>query len=382
MGSWTIGSKLLHLTWSSYFDDFLSITSKNLTKHTDLCISTLFHLLGWELSGDKLVPYSECCKVLGIELNLTKTPEGSLDVGNTESRVIELTDFMTQCLESGELSRPEGEKLRGRLQFASNQVFGRRLKNCLKELNVHVARGFKIVGPELAAALRVMIHVLRLNLPRPVRVSHIDWYHIYVDASFEPNSFSGVGGIILDAKGRCLKCFSSRVEPNVLAAIMTPDQKTPILELEALAIFVALKLFLEEVQGTKVVMFTDNQSAQHAIAKCKSVNPSLNCIIKGICSLEERWNMMTWIERVPSFSNPSDKLSREELEWHKEVQCTKINLMEAWQMCSIEDTPSLHVGEDARLCDAQTPRSKRVVRLNHANSLSCVFVLVTSVKVK
>ena len=90
LGIWHIGSRLLKLMWTSYFDDFLSITTKNLTRHTEICISTFFHLLGRDLSTDKLVPYSECCKVLGVELALYRTPEGMLEVRNTPERAEEL----------------------------------------------------------------------------------------------------------------------------------------------------------------------------------------------------------------------------------------------------------------------------------------------------
>ena len=63
MGIWLIGSSLLKLIWSSYFDDFLTLTTESLSRHAEICISTLFRLLGWDLSEDKLVPYSHCCKV-------------------------------------------------------------------------------------------------------------------------------------------------------------------------------------------------------------------------------------------------------------------------------------------------------------------------------
>ena len=98
LGIWMVGARLLDLTWSLYFDDFLSLTTANLAKHTEMCISALFHLLGWTLSEYKLVPFDEFCKVLGVELNLVDSPS------------------------------------------ASNQIFGRRFRNGLRELNTHVAR--------------------------------------------------------------------------------------------------------------------------------------------------------------------------------------------------------------------------------------------------
>ena len=123
MGLWIIGCRVLHLAWTSYFDDFLSLTTAGLSRHTDLCISTFFHLMGWDLSTDKLVPYAECCKVLGVELMLTKTPSGSFDICNTQTRAEELIQSISEILKAGHLSKSDGEKLRGRLQFASNQLF-------------------------------------------------------------------------------------------------------------------------------------------------------------------------------------------------------------------------------------------------------------------
>jgi len=77
MGILHIGSAVLKLTWTSYFDDFLSFTHQSLDRHTDLCISTLFNLLGWRLSTDKLAPYDQCCEVLGAQLDLQRSVLGS-----------------------------------------------------------------------------------------------------------------------------------------------------------------------------------------------------------------------------------------------------------------------------------------------------------------
>ena len=166
MGIWHVGSSLLKLTWTSYFDDFLSLSPVCLERRTELCVSTLFQLLGWRLSEDKLVPYSQCCKVLGVEVDLVHSPSGSFTVKNTESRKEELICLIKEILSTLVLTRDEGERLRGRLQFASNQIFGRRFRNCLKELNIHVSRGFKVVSPELAASLSLMLSLLADKHPQ------------------------------------------------------------------------------------------------------------------------------------------------------------------------------------------------------------------------
>jgi hypothetical protein len=50
---------------------------------------------------------------------------------------------------------------------------------------------------------------------------------------------------------------------------------------------------------------------QASLVKCRSNNDNLDLIIKNVCAAEEDLGIMCWIERVPSFSNPADSLSRE-----------------------------------------------------------------------
>ena len=358
LGVWHIGSKLLMLLWTSYFDDFLSVTTKDLTRHTEICISTFFHLLGCDLSTDKLVPYSECCKVLGVELAFYKTPEGVFEVRNTPERAEELTSAIQAILRAGTLKRAEGERLRGRLQFASNQLFRRRFRNCLRELNAHLARGLHRLNPDLEASLQTMAHLLSSNAPRQVDANFMEWVHLYVDASFDSDGYSGVGGVLFDSTGRALGFFSEKVEADLLASIMSSSQETAILELEGLAVATALDTFRSLLKSVRVVVFTDNQSVQACIIKCKSNNLNLDLIIRKICSSEESLCTIAWIERVPSYSNPADKLSREECELYQDIVKSKVDLKAVWESCTREErTPSLDVGGE-RETEAQ-PRGQK-----------------------
>ena len=82
-GIWKVGSRLLRLMWTSYFDDFLSVTAIETSRHTDLIISSLFSILGWKLSADKLIDYHTMCKVLGVEFDLRMSGQGLAAVANT-----------------------------------------------------------------------------------------------------------------------------------------------------------------------------------------------------------------------------------------------------------------------------------------------------------
>ena len=119
---WRIALVLLKVVWTFYFDDFLNVCRAGESKHMEIVISMFFHLLGWRLSTDKLVPY---CKVLGIVLDLGQARRGLMLMCNTQSRKEELLATLRSILASGSLDRGELAKVRGRLQFASGQLFGR-----------------------------------------------------------------------------------------------------------------------------------------------------------------------------------------------------------------------------------------------------------------
>ena len=345
-GIWLIGSAVLFLTWTSYFDDYLNFSKTSLCKHTDICISVFFRLLGWDLSEEKLVPYSQCCKILGVELVLSHAPMGSFWIQNTQARQTELTETIAAILERGNLTRVEGEKLRGRLQFASNQLFGRRFRNCLTALNTHVKQGSRHVSNDLRAALTLMSKLLGLNRPRLVDVNFLEWVHLYVDASYEQGEKGGVGGVLYDSQGNCLGFFSEPVSSELVSKIKRADQETIIFELEGLAVATGLALFKDLLRGKRLVIFTDNQAVQSCLIKSKSSNKHMDLVIRFICSTEEELDVMSWIERVPSQSNPADVFSREIVEFFEGLKKSQVNLEEMWDKSLKEAwAESLYTGE-------------------------------------
>ena len=55
---WKVGpTTLLHLLWSVYFDDFLCLARSSESKHVEFCVDSLFSLLGWRISKNKLLGF-------------------------------------------------------------------------------------------------------------------------------------------------------------------------------------------------------------------------------------------------------------------------------------------------------------------------------------
>ena len=222
--------------WSAYFDDFLCLSRESEAKHVDFCVSSIFSLLGWKVSTHKLLPFASICKVLGVQLDLRQSGDSLCLVSNTTERVEELVQDIDNILSAGVLPKAEGERLRGRLQFASAQVFGRKLKRLLKVLSNHATMCRRSMSDLTKECLKQVSTILTRNSPRKVVASQSDIFHIYVDASFNEVDYSGIGGLIIDMHGDCLSFFSAKVEKEMVDAIVSKGQRTIIQELEMLAV--------------------------------------------------------------------------------------------------------------------------------------------------
>lgn len=304
---WKLGTKLLGLMWSSYFDDFFSLTEVATCRHTDLLISSLFGILGWRLSADKLIAYDTVCRVLGVKFGLVQSGVGlAAHVLNTEERVSELCEKLDEIVRSGRLKRSEGEKLRGRILFAAGQLFGRFARHQVRLLSMHIQSGRVNLSEETTEALQSIRAHLEKNVPRKIMGSLSDHVHIYVDASFDEGDYAGVGGALYDSHGRALFFFSEEVSPMLIADIRSDGQVTLIQELEMLALLVVPNLWIPPSGG-----FIDSESVRGAFLKTWSNNSNNNHLLAQIFRVEEKSMCQIWLERVPSQFNPVDVLSRE-----------------------------------------------------------------------
>ena len=230
------------------------------------------------------------------------------------------------------LPRSEGEKLRGRLQFASWQIFGRKFRRLLKVLSNHVTRGKKSLSPHTLSCLHDIRNLLVQNIPRKFEASQAEVVHIYVDASFDYSGYSGLGGMLADMSEKVISLFSERVDTATLDEIMSKGQKTVIQELEMMAVLAAARGWKEMIKTCRVVLFTDSEAVRGAFLKSWSANDDSDKLISLIFQVEIDFDVPVWIERVPSQSNPSDILSRETVAEFKGAKKTEVDPMEMWSL--------------------------------------------------
>ena len=177
--------------WLVYFDDFLCLSRSSESKHVDFCVSTLFSLLGWKVSEHK---------PLDFDTDLGQSGAGLFFVTNTVERVEELVAEIDEAMKSNLLPWRDGEKLRGRLQFASSQMFGRRFRRLLKVLSNHVTAGRQTLSSRTHECLSEIRDLLLKNALRRIESLQAEVVHIYVDASFDRQKYSGLGGMVVHVR--------------------------------------------------------------------------------------------------------------------------------------------------------------------------------------
>ena len=151
-----------------------------------------------------------------------------------------------------------------------------------------------------------------------------------MDASFDLDGYSGIGGIAYSSSGTVLAFFSEQISRSFLLTVMETDQQTIIQELEMFALLMALELWCKTAKGHRIVAFTDSEAVRGSFLKTWSGNEPSNKFLKRIFLQEEEHSCHVWLERVPSQSNPSDELSRRQVAQWKGLNRTRIDVNNAW----------------------------------------------------
>ena len=89
-------------------------------------------------------------------------------------------------------------------------------------------------------------------------------------------------------------------------------KKTIIFEAELIASVAAIILWRDRIVNRSLVAFVDNNSVRDVCISGKARNAMGHQLVTLLLAVEDLAGLNTWIARVPSPSNPSDILSRED----------------------------------------------------------------------
>ncbi len=102
--------------------------SARLTAHSVL------ELLGMENAADpqKNKPFAEVFDALGAQISLAGIRQGEVVFGNKPSRMEDIRKCLDDIVSSLDITVHDGSSMRGKLQYADQQVFGNALKGVVR----------------------------------------------------------------------------------------------------------------------------------------------------------------------------------------------------------------------------------------------------------
>ncbi|CAE7790276.1 unnamed protein product [Symbiodinium sp. CCMP2592] len=308
---WSVGQALLHIHWSVFFDDFVAVSSPEEKGHLDLVLRSYFALIGWETSDEKDAGFKSVAKALGVEFSLDEIHLGLLRVQNTEARKRELVSTIESIVQQGGVHAKELECLRGRLQFAESQVFGRGAAQRMRAISKAMKlSGFVVLDDSLTEALLFLKDRVLHGEARMIRACDRSTYHLFTDASYEADAPAGLGGILYSDRGLLLRWYSESADPDVLEAINKEGKQGLIYELEACAAVQGVVQLCNSLSDCNLICYCDNEAALAALIKCASDSPVVASQLNKLSMLEDEKGISIWFERVESSANPADDPSR------------------------------------------------------------------------
>ena len=345
-----LGSLQAGLMWSSYFDDFVVISRPADVPSTELAVGLFFDSLGWNLSQDpeKDAGFSSKFSALGVTFDLAKCSSGTLLVGNTDKRKLELGAAVQSILDNQRLTTKEAESLRSRLNFAESQVFGRSARLALKAIGEPaVARtDMSPLTDEVVFGLRWMQERIVNAGPRQVSCWPRDTFLLFFDGACEPNPTGGlpvtsIGGVLFSPGGRIHSCFGRLVPDDVVSVWASGGRQQLVFEAEVLPYAVGLSLWEAELSDQLGLVFFDNEGARHCWIGGTADSVHARKIIHGGTLHEAKMFFTPFFCRVPTHSNIADGPSRLDFSMCKSLGARVIEVSdELARRCAFAGTTS------------------------------------------
>ena len=290
---WWLGCRALQLVWSFFFDDYITLCRVGEESLVEGVVNQFFKLLGWNISaGEKDLPFSDVFKGLGVEISFRQWMDGRVLFQNTEKRIAELVDTLKGILHEQKLPHQQALSVRGRLQFAKAQLWGRSAKLSLSAITQHAYSGHSDkVDSHVCDHLKLFIDSLQSRSPRVISNKWEKSLYVFTDAAFEPNDVDwpcGLGGVLVDSDGYQLAHFSVCLSFEQLQLLGYPQRKVVIFEAELLALVLAMILFGGELQNGPCVFYVDNNSTRDVAISGHGRSSPADSLVAFLLKTEDR----------------------------------------------------------------------------------------------
>jgi ribonuclease HI len=314
----------LKLAWTNFYDDYPTAELQCNAVASDIVIRSFLMLLGWTMTTEaaKCHPFAEAFEVLGAVIDLKECVRNSVSVRNKPGRVEAICNELQSILDAGSCPAPVAAVIRGRCQYASNQMFGRIAAGALHVLAKHqFSNRSKLLSEETRQALVSLSSLVRSSPPRCLKFTgETRPVLIFSDGACEGQDRSQVtvGAVVFDTVSKKSFMFGLEVPDSLVNEWKAEGKIQTIGQAELLPALLARLSFRKLLTHRRAVFFLDNDSARMGLIKGYSPSPASNRIIQAVVADEAPLLCWSWYARVPGPSNPGDGPSRLRLVPHPE----------------------------------------------------------------
>ena len=149
--------------------------------------------------------------------------------------------------------------------------------------------------------------------------------------------------MIVSPDGTPYQAFSLSLSETQIETLGGSKKDTIIFEAELLAVVVAMGLWAPLIQCSPTIFFIDNNAVRDVSISGSGRSPVACCLIEELLQFESDSAIHSWFARVPSPSNPSDKLSRGDLSDLLRWNIQAVNVCD-WANVLLNKIPSANWG--------------------------------------
>ena len=236
------------------------------------------------------------------------------EVINTQERRNELVEAINCILSASSCARKHLSSLKGRLQFAEGQIFGRRSFMHMKLIGERaLGEGKAELDQNLRDSLVYMRDRVVNGPPRKVETRLANTWFLYTDACYEanhPSWVAGLGGVLVSWDGKPVSFFSFNCTDRILLHLGKTHLLNPIYILEGLAAVIGLRVWTSLIRGSHIVAFLDNEGVLGSFMSCRTSQDLFTPILCALTEWESDNQTQAWFDFVPSEANVADPPSR------------------------------------------------------------------------
>ena len=324
---------------SNYVDDYPLVLPDVIAEASVATAKAVLELLGWAVKDPQGLLPSTVFKALGVIIDLSGVfAEQAVVVKNRQERIEEdvrcLYDILTAEIASPALVR----RLRGRLQFASSQTFGRCgafASRLIRDLAGEKGSARRLSAMELVG-LAWWRDYLGTAKPRVVKLSR-DEHPVVICTDGAVEDVVSVGGVLYDPLSGAFEFFGEEVPAEVARSWGRATGREQIIgQAEIAPLTLAALLWREFISGRYVIMFADNDSARDAAIRGYSPSLASAFLVSVLWGAMAGAGASPWFDRVPGPSNPADDPSRLRFRWLEQLRGKRRRLSELeWQFVTV-----------------------------------------------